>query len=110
MQADKKLDETHNKTRNRSYTGLALSLILTLFKLLAGILGNSTLLLADAVLFFSRFIKECIKLLDSPIGSKPGDKSHNYGHGKITTLFMGAGTFILLFASFHTVFLSIHMY
>ncbi len=110
MQADKKLDETHNKTRNRSYTGLALSLILTLFKLLAGILGNSTLLLADGVRSFSEFINECIKLLDFSIGSKPRDESHNYGHGKIITLCMGAGAFILLFASFHTVFLSIHMY
>lgn len=106
MQADKRLDETHNKTRNRSYTGLALSLILTLFKLLVGILGNSTLLLADAVRSFSDFINNCIKLLDYSIGSKPGDESHNYGHGKITTLCMGAGAVILLFASFHMISLS----
>lgn len=106
MQADKKLDETHNKTRNKSYTGLALSLILTIFKLLAGILGNSTLLLADAVRSFSGFTNECIELLDFSIGSKPGDESHNYGHGKITTLCMGAGALILLFASFHTISLS----
>mgnify|MGYP000853793269 CR=1 FL=1 len=100
MQADKKLDETHNKTRNKSYTGLAFSLILTFFKLLVGFSGNSALRLADAVLFFSEFINECIKLLDFSIGSKPGDESHNYGHGKITTLFMGAGTFILLLQVF----------
>ena len=106
MQADKKLDKTHNKIRNRPYTGLALSLILTLFKLLAGILGNSTLLLADAVRSFSEFTDECIKLLDFSIGSKPGDESHNYGHGKITTLCMGAEAFILLFASFHMISLS----
>ncbi|WP_292391890.1 cation diffusion facilitator family transporter [Methanosarcina sp. UBA5] len=102
MQADKKFDET----RNKSYIGLAFSLLLTLFKLLAGILGNSTLLLADAVRSFSEFINECIKLLDFSIGSKPGDENHNYGHGKLTTLCMGAGAFILLFASFHTIFLS----
>ncbi len=102
MQADKKFDET----RNRSYTELALSLILTLFKLLAGILGNSTLLLADAVRSFSELINECTKLLDFSIASKPEDKSHNYGHGKITTLCMGAGAFILLFASFHMIYLS----
>ncbi|MDW5548991.1 MAG: cation diffusion facilitator family transporter [Methanosarcina sp.] len=106
MQADKKLDETHNKTRNRSYVGLALSLTLTLFKLLAGTLGNSTLLLADAVHSFSEFINECTKFLDFSIGSKPEDESHNYGHGKITTLCVGAGALILLFASFHTISLS----
>lgn len=106
MQADKKLDETHNKTRNKSYVGLALSLTLTLFKLLAGTLGNSTLLLADAVHSFSEFINECTKFLDFFIGSKPEDESHNYGHGKITTLCVGAGALILLFASFHTISLS----
>ncbi len=65
MQANKKFDET----RNQSYTELALSLILTLFKLLAGLLGNSTLLLADAVRSFSEFINECIRLLDFSIAS-----------------------------------------
>ena len=102
MQANKKFDET----RNQSYTELALSLILTLFKLLAGLLGNSTLLLADAVRSFSEFINECIRLMDFSIASKPEDKSHNYGHGKITTLCMGAGAFILLFVSFRATSLS----
>lgn len=106
MQADKKLDETRNKTHNRSYVGLALSLTLTLLKLLAGTLGNSTLLLADAVHSFSEFINECTKFLDFFIGSKPEDESHNYGHGKFTTLCVGAGALILLFASFHTISLS----
>lgn len=102
MQADKKFDET----RNISYRELALSLALTLFKLLAGLSGNSTLLLADAVRSFSEFINECIRLLDISIASKPEDKSHNYGHGKITTLCMGAGAFILFFASFRVISLS----
>jgi cation diffusion facilitator family transporter len=101
MQADKKFEETRI-----SYTELALSLMLTLFKLLAGLLGNSTLLLADSVRSFSEFINECIRLLDISIASKPEDKSHNYGHGKITTLFMGAGAFILLFANFRAISLS----
>jgi ferrous-iron efflux pump FieF len=102
MQANRKFDET----RDISYTGLVLSLMLTLFKLLAGLLGNSTLLLADAIRSFSEFINECIKLLDFSIASKPDDKSHNYGHGKITTLYMGAGAFLLLFASFRAISLS----
>jgi len=97
MKADKKLD----KTQGISYTKLALSFLLILFKLLAGFLGNSTLLLADAVRSFSDFINESVKLLDFSIANKP-DRSHNYGHGKITTLCMGAGACVLLFAGFHT--------
>lgn len=45
MQTDKELEET----RNKSYAGLAFSLILTPFKLLAGILGNSSSPHANAV-------------------------------------------------------------
>lgn len=102
MQADKKFDEN----RNMFYMELALSFVLTLFKLFAGLLGNSTLLLADAVRSFSEFIDKCLRLLDIFVASKPEDKSHNYGHGKITTLCMGAGAFILLFTSFRAISLS----
>ncbi len=102
MQADKKLD----KTRNVSYKRLVLSFLLTVFELFAGLSANSTLLLADAVRSFSGFINEYTKLLDISIASRPEDKSHNYGHGKVTTLCMGAGAFILLFASFRALSLS----
>ena len=102
MKADKKLD----KTRNRSYTKLALSFLLTVFKLLAGLSGNSTLLLADAVRSFSEFINESIRLLDLFIANKPEDKNHNYGHGKIATLCKGAGACMLLLAGFHAFSLS----
>jgi cation diffusion facilitator family transporter len=94
MKADKNL----NKPRNISYTGLIFSLAITLFKLFAGLLGNSTALLADAVRSFSELIGESVKLLDLFIASKPEDWSHNYGHGKIATLFTGAGACVLLFA------------
>jgi ferrous-iron efflux pump FieF len=94
MKADKNL----NKTRNISYTGLFFSLAITLFKLFAGLLGNSTALLADAVRSFSELINELVKLLGLFVASKPEDWSHNYGHGKVMTLFMGAGACVLFFA------------
>ena len=102
MKADNKLD----KTRNKSYKKLALSFLLTVFKLLVGLSGNSTLLLADAIRSFSEFINESIRFLDLSIANKPEDKNHNYGHGKITTLCTGAGACMLLLASFHTFSLS----
>lgn len=94
MKADKNL----NNLRNRSYTGLFFSLVLTFVKLSAGLLGNSTALLADAIRSFSELIGESVKLLDHFITSKPEDWNHNYGYGKITTLFTGAGACVLLFA------------
>ena len=94
MKADKNL----TKNRNISYTGLFFSLALTLFKLFVGLLGHSTALLADAVRSFSELIGESVQLLNYFISSKPEDWSHNYGHGKIATLFTGAGACVLLFA------------
>ncbi|WP_440946702.1 cation diffusion facilitator family transporter [Methanosarcina sp. T3] len=93
-----KTNKNLNKTRKISYTGLFFSLALTLFKLFAGLLGHSTALLADAVRSFSELINELVKLLDLSIASKPEDWTHNYGHGKVATLFTGAGACVLLFA------------
>lgn len=101
-----KTDKNLNKTRNVSYTGLFFSLALTLFKLFAGLLGHSTALLADAVRSFSELISELVKLLDLSIASKPEDWSHNYGHGKVATLFKGAGACVLLFAGIQSVSLA----
>lgn len=94
MKADKSL----NETLNVSYKALFFSFALTLFKLTAGLLGNSTALIADSVRSFSELVNELRKLLEVFIISRPGDWSHNYGHGKIATLFTGAGACILLFA------------
>jgi cation diffusion facilitator family transporter len=100
MKTDNKLDEA----QSISYTKLALSFLLTVLKLLAGFFGNSTLLLADAVRSFSEFVNELVKFLDLFIANKPGDRSHNYGHGKIATLCLGAGACIFLFAGLNVFF------
>ena len=97
MKADEKLD----KSQSISYSKLVLSFLLTVFKLLAGLLGNSTLLLADSVRSFSEFVNESVKLLDFSIANKPEDKSHNYGHGKIATLCTGAEACVLLVAGLY---------
>jgi cation diffusion facilitator family transporter len=102
MKADKDL----NKKQDISYTALFFSLALTIFKLLAGLLGNSTALIADSVRSFSELINELKKILEVSIASKPEDWSHNYGHGKVATLFMGAGACILLFAGVQSISLA----
>lgn len=94
MKADKNLNETPKV----SYTALFFSFSLTLLKLLAGLLGHSTALIVDSVRSFSELISEFRKPLEIFIASKPEDWNHNYGHGKVATLFMGAGACVLLVA------------
>ena len=62
------------------------------FKLIAGILGHSSAMVADAVHSLSDFITDVIVLVFVSISAKPQDESHDYGHGKfetIATFFIG---------------------
>lgn len=101
MKADEKLD----KSQSISYSKIGLSFLLTIFKLLAGLLGHSTLLLVDSVRSFSEFVNESGKLLDFSIANKPEDRSHNYGHGKIATLCTGAEACVLLVAGLYAFYI-----
>jgi len=66
--------------------GLFVNLGLTLFKLFAGILGNSAAMVADAVHSLSDFLTDIVVIFGFKVAKKPVDESHNYGHGKIETL------------------------
>jgi cation diffusion facilitator family transporter len=68
--------------------GGAVNVILLLFKFVAGILGHSAAMVADAVHSLSDFITDIIVIIFVRISGKPQDKSHDYGHGKYETLAM----------------------
>lgn len=66
--------------------GGAVNVLLLAFKFIAGILGHSAAMIADAVHSLSDFITDLIVLIFVYISGKPQDKSHDYGHGKYETL------------------------
>ena len=68
--------------------GGAINVLLLVFKFVAGILGHSAAMVADAVHSLSDFVTDVIVLAFVRISSKPKDKSHDYGHGKYETLAM----------------------
>ena len=68
--------------------GGAVNILLLLFKFVAGIVGHSAAMLADAVHSLSDFVTDIIVLVFVHISGKPKDKSHDYGHGKYETLAM----------------------
>ncbi len=76
--------------------GGAVNLLLLLFKFVAGIVGHSAAMVADAVHSLSDFITDIIVLVFVHISGKPQDKSHDYGHGKYETLAMTLIGFALL--------------
>ena len=68
--------------------GGIVNVILLLFKFVAGIMGHSAAMVADAVHSLSDFVTDVIVIIFVHISGKPKDKSHDYGHGKYETLAM----------------------
>lgn len=68
--------------------GGVVNVVLLLFKFVAGIVGHSAAMVADAVHSLSDFVTDVIVLVFVHISRKPKDKSHDYGHGKYETLAM----------------------
>lgn len=66
--------------------GGVVNLLLVIFKFLAGFLGHSAAMIADAVHSLSDFATDIVVLVFVRISSKPQDKGHDYGHGKYETL------------------------
>ena len=80
------------KIQKVTLVGSAGNMGLFAFKLIAGILGHSSAMVADAVHSLSDFITDVIVLVFVSLSAKPQDESHDYGHGKfetIATFFIG---------------------
>lgn len=81
------MNESRKKSIYRiTLIGTIVNVILTIAKFLAGFLGNSGAMIADAVHSCSDFLTDIVVLLFVHISAKPKDKSHDFGHGKFETL------------------------
>lgn len=66
--------------------GSAGNVALLTFKFIAGTLGHSSAMIADAVHSLSDFLTDVVVLAFVRISAKPQDESHDYGHGKFETI------------------------
>ena len=66
--------------------GSAGNMALLTFKFIAGVVGNSSAMIADAVHSLSDFVTDIIVLFFVRLSAKPQDESHDYGHGKYETI------------------------
>ena len=79
--------------------GGAMNVLLLAFKFVAGIMGHSAAMVADAVHSLSDFVTDVVVLVFVHISGKPEDKSHEFGHGKFETLAQTLIGFMLLAVS-----------
>ena len=85
--------ETKNTTTARekgiyriTIVGSIVNLLLLAFKFVAGFVGHSSAMIADAVHSLSDFVTDIIVLIFVKVSAKPEDEEHDYGHGKYETL------------------------
>lgn len=97
------LKERSQAIRSITIQGLVVNILLIIVKFIAGILGKSAAMVADAVHSVSDMITDFAVLAGARYASKPKDDDHNFGHGKIETIstvfvglmLFGAGVYIL---------------
>lgn len=65
--------------------GSIVNIILTVFKIIAGVLGRSTAMIADGIHSLSDLLSDIVVIVFVKISAKGRDKDHDYGHGKFET-------------------------
>lgn len=76
------LEISADKGIRTTILGIITSIILASVKAVAGIIGNSYALIADAIESTSDVFTSLIVLAGLKIAKRPADKTHPYGHGK----------------------------
>ena len=79
-------DQRTTKIYRVTLLGMFVNMALFAFKLIAGIVGRSGAMIADAVHSASDFATDIVVLAFVRISAKPRDDDHDWGHGKYETL------------------------
>lgn len=81
-----------------SVIGIITNLLLTIFKMLVGLLSNSIAITLDAVNNLSDAISSGVTIVGTKLALKQPDKKHPYGHGRIEYLSATIISIIVLYA------------
>ena len=82
--------------------GSVVNIILTVFKIFAGVLGRSTAMIADGIHSLSDLLSDIVVIVFVKISAKGRDKDHDYGHGKF-------GTFATLIISLMLIVVAVNL-
>ena len=96
----KPIDERQKKIRSITLWGVLLNIFLMALKLVSGILIRSSALIADGVHSLSDLATDFVVLIGARLSSRPADKTHPYGHGKLDTIASILIAMVLLAISF----------
>jgi cation diffusion facilitator family transporter len=80
------LTQMAREGRKVTLVGSVVNLFLIVLKFVAGFLGNSQALIADAIHSLSDLFTDAVVLLGIKVGTKGADETHHFGHGRYETL------------------------
>lgn len=72
--------------RSITLWGAVINIALTVCKIIAGVVGRSSAMIADGVHSLSDLLSDIVVLVFTHISSKGKDRDHSFGHGKFETL------------------------
>lgn len=75
-----------NEIRRITLIGAVVNVILTVFKITAGVVGRSAAMIADGIHSLSDLSSDFVVIVFTRISSKGKDRDHSFGHGKFETL------------------------
>ncbi len=86
-----KISSTNSKKRLKQANkttgiGALLNIVISIAKIIAGIIGHSQAMIADGIHSLSDLGSDIVVIIGMFLASRPKDSTHNYGHGKFETL------------------------
>ncbi len=85
--------------RNTSVVGAIVNLVLTVVKVIFGIIGQSHALIADGIHSLADLSTDLMVWFAAKYSNQPADKEHPYGHARIETAFtVGLGVVLIVTA------------
>ncbi len=93
-----------NHIRNVTLRGSFVNFILTVAKIIAGLVGHSTAMIADGIHSLSDLVTDVIVVVFIKVSGKDKDRTHHYGHGKFETFATMLISFALIVVGFGILF------
>jgi cation diffusion facilitator family transporter len=87
-----------------TFTGLAINVVLSASKFVAGIFGHSHALIADAVESLADIFSSLVVWRGLVVAAEPADEDHPYGHGKAEPIAAAVVSIMLMLAAGWIVF------
>jgi cation diffusion facilitator family transporter len=100
--------EAHAAKRKAALLSVVSATLVTLLKLVTGILTGSLGMLSEAAHSGIDLVAAALTLFSVQVADRPADDDHNYGHGKIESLSAGIETVLMFASAIWIIFEAIH--